>query len=533
MRSRLLAVVPLGVVVAAALAVRLAGITSGLPFAYNSDEELHFVPQAAAAADGDLDPGYYQNPSGLTYLLAVVFRVVFVGRDVTELLEEHPGAVFLTGRLVVAALGVLLVVLAHWAGTRFFGRVAGLGAAAFLAVGFLPVHYSRQALNDVPTAVAVTVVLGATVALYERGAWRDGLLAGAAVGVAAGTKYTAAPVALAVAVAVLARVLERREERLRALALVVASGAVCVAVFAGLNPFVLLRPGTAGGQLAGQSDLAATGKLGQSGDALTFYPDSLLWGLGAVPVVLAVLGLVLALRDGRAGRVRALLLVVFPVVLYAYLARPDRFFARWVLPAYPAIAILAGYGLARTAHWARERTPRLPRWLAPGAVVALALAQPLAGTLHNVTVVTRTDTRTQALAWIEDHLGPGDRMLVEPSLPVGYLAGTGIETYPLESPFERYEADLRPGLVDDYRAQGYCWVLVTSHQRDRGRAAGLANAAAYYAELEQQADERADFSPYDEGAAAPPFSYDFSFDWYPRAYERPGPHLQVFRLRDC
>lgn len=533
MRSRLLAAVPLGVVVATALAVRLAGITSGLPFAYNPDEELHFVPQAAAAADGHLDPGYYQNPSGLTYLLAAVFRIVFVGRDVTELLEQRPGAVFLAGRLVVAALGVLLVVLAHWAGARFFGRAAGLGAAAFLAVGFLPVHYSRQALNDVPTAVAVTVVLGAAVALYDRGGWRDCLLAGAAVGAAAGTKYTAAPVALAVAVAVLARVLDRREERLRALGLLAASGAVCVVVFALLNPFVLLRPGAAGAQLAGQSDLASTGKLGQSGEALTFYPGSLLWGLGAVPVVLAVLGLVLALREGRGGRVRAVLLVVFPIVLYAYLARPDRFFARWVLPAYPAVAILAGHGLARAVRWARGRTARLPAWSAPALVLAVAFAQPLADTLHNVTVVTRTDTRTQALGWIEDHLGDGDRMVVEPSLPRGYLAGTGVEPYPLESPFERYEAGLRPGLAEAYRAQGYCWVLVTSHQRDRGRAAGLANAAAYYADLAQQADARAVFSPYDEGAEAPPFSYDFSFDWYPRAYERPGPSLELFQLRDC
>ena len=126
-----------------------------------------------------------------------------------------------------------------------------------------------------------------------------------------------------------------------------------------------------------------------------------------------------------------------------------------------------------------------------------------------------------------------DFPVVEPSLPLDYLAGTGVETYPLESPFERYEARLRPGLAEAYRAQGYCWVLVTSHQRDRGQAAGLANAAAYYADLEQQADVRAVFSPYDEGAEAPPFSYDFSFDWYPRAYERPGPYLQVFRLRDC
>jgi hypothetical protein len=116
-----------GVILASALAVRLAGLGTGLPFADNPDEELHFVPPAARAAD-DLNPGYFQNPSALTYLLAAVFRVVYVGRDVTVLLDRHPGSVFLTARIVVALLGTLLVVLAYRAALlRADGRPRGGG----------------------------------------------------------------------------------------------------------------------------------------------------------------------------------------------------------------------------------------------------------------------------------------------------------------------------------------------------------------------------------------------------------------------
>jgi hypothetical protein len=41
------------------------------------------------------------------------------------------------------------------------------------------------------------------------------------------------------------------------------------------------------------------------------------------------------------------------------------------------------------------------------------------------------------------------------------------------------------------------------------------------------------FSPFAEGAEPVPFSYDKSFNYEPRAYERPGPVVEIHRLRDC
>jgi hypothetical protein len=29
------------------------------------------------------------------------------------------------------------------------------------------------------------------------------------------------------------------------------------------------------------------------------------------------------------------------------------------------------------------------------------------------------------------------------------------------------------------------------------------------------------------------FNFDWSFDWYPRAYDHPGQVMIVYRLRDC
>ena len=66
----------LGLILLGALALRLWNLDHGLPFAYNADEAEHFVPRALAiAGGGGLDPGYYENPPSLTYLLALVYWI--------------------------------------------------------------------------------------------------------------------------------------------------------------------------------------------------------------------------------------------------------------------------------------------------------------------------------------------------------------------------------------------------------------------------------------------------------------------------
>ena len=70
-----------------------------------------------------------------------------------------------------------------------------------MAVAFLPVFYSKHALNDVVTLAPVTLALVGCLLVYERGRWVDWALAGGAVGAATATKYTAGAMLLTVAVA--------------------------------------------------------------------------------------------------------------------------------------------------------------------------------------------------------------------------------------------------------------------------------------------------------------------------------------------
>ncbi|MDQ3632738.1 MAG: hypothetical protein M3417_16005, partial [Actinomycetota bacterium] len=98
---------------------------------------------------------------------------------------------------------------------------------------------------------------------------------------------------------------------------------------------------------------------------------------------------------------------------------------------------------------------------------------------------------------------------------------------------EDYEKYLRPELIDDYEEQGYCWVVSGSTQRGRAEvdAQAVPQAIKYYAALERRGRLVHESSPFAEGGRPVPFNFDFSFNYAPLAYERPGPVMRIYRLR--
>jgi 4-amino-4-deoxy-L-arabinose transferase-like glycosyltransferase len=497
-----------------------------MPFAYSADEAEHFVPKAVGMFDGGLDPGYYENPSALTYLLYLVYAIGGV-RDVGE-------SAFETARVVVALIGTLVVWLTYWAGARFFERRVGLVAAAVMAVAFLPVFYSKHALNDVVTLAPITVALVACLLIYQRAAWTDWALAGAAVGVATATKYTAGAMLLSVAVAAGLRI-ERthssrsapgstsdRSELRRVLIGLAVAGAAFLLLFALLNPFALLNLDEAHRQITGQSAQADTAKLGQDDTrGWLYYIGTLTWGFGWLPLLAAVAGGVLALR--RDWRL-ALLLVAFPVCFYLYMGAQGRFFGRWLLPMYPALCVLAGYAVV---------TIGARRAAVIAGLTALVCAQGVLASVHIDTVLGREDTRAQALTWVRDNLPAGAPVVVEPFVPDSWRAALDRPLWPVERPYQAYEKRLRVRQIDRYRERGYCWVIVGSTQKDRGLKAGLRSSRNYYRALDDASERTVTFSPFARGTDPVAFSYDSSFNYRPRAFTRPGPVVEIHQLRDC
>src|SRR5438045_3066852 len=93
------------VLLLAALGLRLWGISHGLPYVYNIDENANFVPSAVGFFSGDYNPHYFTNPPAFSYLLHVVFAFWFgngwpfgARHAVSEAYAIDPKQVFLVAR---------------------------------------------------------------------------------------------------------------------------------------------------------------------------------------------------------------------------------------------------------------------------------------------------------------------------------------------------------------------------------------------------------------------------------------------------
>jgi hypothetical protein len=584
--SRRRALAGLAVVLASALGLRLWGIAQGLPYVYNIDEADHFVPKAVRMFDGSLNPGYFANPPAFTYVLHVVFDLWFGGGGgVLHASTAHPRELYLLARVIAALLGTAAVWLLYLAGARLFGRGVGLLAAALEAVAFLPVYYGHLALNDAPTLAPLTLSLLGTAGVLRRGRAIDYLMAGVGLGLACATKYTAGIVVLPLLAASLFRHLDRRAPEptagpgaagargAPALGLALAGGCA-LGVFLIANPYAVLDFSAFHRELVHQSTLSAEaqGKLGAPREGgFLYYLWTLTWGLGWIPAFAALGGALAVWRSS--GTRLGWLLVPAPVLFLIFMGLQGRYFGRWLLPIFPILSLLAALFALRVAGaaqaWmARGNRPKGTRSrlvLARAAVVVAALAlcgQAAVYSVHSGLVLARSDTRQRTREWMVANIPPGTRIAIEPVVLSDWQRERGVQggatrngdrwsVYPsLRSRIspagrllpagatrvvgiEEYVRTLAPSLIGYYEQQGYCWVISGSTESGRAYAdpsiAPL--AVAYYRALAAVGEVVYRSSPYRAGAGPVGFGFDWSFDYYPLAYERPGPEMVVYRLR--
>jgi 4-amino-4-deoxy-L-arabinose transferase-like glycosyltransferase len=576
MRARLILVL----ILAAGFALRVWNNDYGLPFVWSIDEGTHFTSRAVEMFWQDLDPGYYQNPAAYTYLVYALLRVLYgpLGfafdlpwGNVTDQFGKDPTEIWIAARTLAAVLCMLGVAATYFAAKRLWGVREGLVAAAVLAFAFLPVAYSRVAVTDVGALAGVALALLWSVRAYREGRLADYALAGAAIGLAVAFKYTAGLALLPVAIAALARL---RADRLRVAGGLALAGGLAALVFVALNPYLLGSLDDWWRDVGDQADVAASEpKPGQGGSGVGYYLDSLTWGLGWAAALAALAGAVLELRRDL---VRGLMLIAVPVALFAYLAVQSRYFGRWLLPAYPALAMLAAAALAQGADAVARLAPRARAWApaaALAALTALVLVQPLAADVRSAQALGRADTRELARDWLVERYPPELRVAVEPTVPGRWFRSNPSGEIPAwlgRCPAEpgwtergwSYETEggqracaqfkpgsfvrpdggvrasayhlvLSPAVLDDLRRYGYCLVVTADVVRDRALETGDREVRAYYDRLARESRVVAEFSPYDDGADPVEFDFDLSYNLYPAAYHRPGPTLRVHELSDC
>lgn len=547
-RDRLLVASALVPIVAVGLLLRLRHNDYGLPYSYIADENTHFTVHAAEMFRDDANPDYFRNPSGFTYLLHGLLRLPLGGLGPLPNLSRtdpflefllDPSPFFETGRFLAALLCMTGVVTVFFVGRRLWGTREGIVAAAALSFAFLPVAYSRLALTDVGTLLPVPLAVFGAVRAHETGKRRHFALAGAATGLAVGFKYTSGLVFLAV-LAAAALSLRRRPGEWRAtltgLTLaVVAAGAA----FSVTTPYFFADLDFSIAQLRDQARvIGGAQKFGQSqSSAFLYYLDSLGWGFGVGAIVAAVGGAIALVRRDRD---RGLVLLIFPIVFFLYLGTQSRYFARYLLAIYPILALLCGVGLVSAVGLVRA-APAVRSAILAVATLAV-LVQPLAADVRTMELLGREHTLQSARDFLVDTYPAGTRVdfpqgatQSDRIVPTAYYLDNGPRRRTRRFPNDlgKTVRGLDPGVIDRLRRSRFCLVMTTSLDRGRALIAGRREALDYYRRLGRESEPVFAIDPFEPSAEPVPFHYDLSYNYYPAAYERPGPSVWIHRLRGC
>ncbi len=517
----------LGGVFLLAFLLRVSGILYDMGYGFHPDEH-HFRDQALTMVSrGTLNPTYFHNPPLYSYAILLMLYPLFAVEYATgrvagpaEFVTALPRTVsFGIARGLSALAGTTTCLVIYLLGRRFGGELAGVLAAGFHAVAFLSVRDAHFAVNDVPMVALVALAYLFALRLLEEGRLRDLVLGGLTAGLAAATKYNGGIALLPPLLACGLMTPRRRKGIGRRCLLLLLFGVVGFLLG---NPYALFDPSAFLAGLTAQYDLRGKMWRGQSAAPVPFLAlEALVVELGWPLLLLFPPAAVVCLTRGGAKAKATLLAlsVVLPLVLYH--STQALFFARFLLPCTPFIALVGAWGLAT----AREAglLPWTRRPIALWAGVALFIASPLTRSVYLDVLLHRPDTRILAKEYLDRVAPPGSAIVLE-----------GSQYYPTYTPpldALRYRllslgSDL--SLLHPATAPAD-YYLFSSYVT--GRVPGILEAEErlLIAALEQQGFARISFSPLRDGKDLA-FEIDQVYLPYHHLfrYERPGPTIVIY-----
>jgi 4-amino-4-deoxy-L-arabinose transferase-like glycosyltransferase len=397
-----------------AAAVRAPSLTAARPYFGYVDEGNYLHVSARMVRDGAWIPDTFLYPSLPIEAVALAARAG--GASLRESVVTKPGRYYdlfepfgllLIGRVLSFLVGLGAVLLTGLLARRVAGEPAGLVAA--LLATLVPALATRGGIAMVDSYAVLFVAAGLLFAERTRSSehpGRESFTAGAMAGLAFASKYPAILVCLPFALTVwLSRPAWRERRRLWSLG---AAGAIAAALVA--MPGLVVSTGKVLAGLRRQSELYG------SLESIPLWKQVFVraeWDipfegpeLGWTFVVLAVLGLTIAVRDRRT-RVPALGWTLFLTVNLLLYGRQSYQPFRNLLPLVPVACV----AVAVLATRVRERLSR-PYLVDAATVLLIALLFGIPMARFAQERARFEDSRTETIDWLIRNSRPGQTVLV-------------------------------------------------------------------------------------------------------------------------
>ncbi len=550
----------LAAILALALGMRLWGIGFGLPHRYHIDEP-HTVLGALRSASGDFSPRLPPNSPNLWELILLLeYGLLFVVGRLTKVYASlgsfaasyrvDPTPFYLLARGTSALFGTATVAVVFYAARDLYrDRRAGLLAALFAATAFLLGREAHYGVSD--TFVVFLTTAGVYLWIrYAQGGSTAALGWGSLlVGIAVGIKWRPLGLIPGLLAAVALREGGHTEsrrvwvKRLLVTGLALAGGFLIgfPAPLISLDLFkwhlALILPWLP--RLTALESTVARGRGGGGAwtwfptPAWVYYPRTLAWGLG-LPLLSTVVGaMIKAARQRDPGE---LTLMTAAAGFLAAICLPRVHYLRYALPLHPLLIVLGAGFTSSALHLVQGRLGPPARWVRLASIAALA-SLPTARLVRHNQLLTRTDTRTLAKAWIESHVPEGTSIAVEWPVHVPPLSRPGD---PEPNSTRVYDVNtvgcigLQAHGLRWYRERDIEYLVATSFIYSipmRGRAANE-ERRAFYASLEEELALVETIWP-NRSQTEPSFVLDEVLGPVVSLWERdrPGPTLKIYRVR--
>ncbi|MGD2048230.1 MAG: glycosyltransferase family 39 protein [Chloroflexota bacterium] len=439
-----------------AFAVRLWGLDFGLPYAYHIDEPRYLHSAVGIIQSGNLNPGWFYQPSLYIYLITVIIGGYYVfGRLIgqfqsTDDLFRPPysfdGQIdlpneFLLARLLTVFFGVATVLLIYFVARRWMGKFGAIVSALLLAVSIFHVQSSHFIATDVPVAFFIVLSLYAAGRIVDGGNLGHYVLAGLAIGLAVGTKYSAYVIVIPV---LLAHLVAWRKGKTRLVStFLLWSGLVAVGTAILTTPYSLLDyPQFIDDVIYEWRHHKVVGHIGAEGESARWLVSRLWNSSDRWLTIAAIIGFGLGIWQ-REWKI--LLVLSYALIYFLSMASNLVRFERFLVPLIPAFALAAGYAFAVII----ERWPSRNVQIAMIILLGLMLIEPATAIIGTGRTLTQTDVRTIARAWIQENIPSGSKIAREIYAP--NLDGMG---YEVEN-FSR----LNENSVSWYKEQGFDYLI--------------------------------------------------------------------------
>ncbi|MDY7041085.1 MAG: glycosyltransferase family 39 protein [Chloroflexota bacterium] len=494
------------------LALRLPGVNADLPYQLHPDESVWFLAATQIShgveINAELAEAYSVYKIAYSYP-PVQIRFLALQRWLLEAIwgpDLASATFFAVGRSLNVILSLVGIILVFLIATLLSNPVAGLLAAAFLAVNPTFIGHSYYAIADTPvmTLSMLCVLLSLLAARFPRRwyAW-GGLVVGL---LAVATKYNVFVVVL-LPLYVMIRYLYRE---LRRLAWNLIPAALCIGgtfwlLATRYHMFDIVNvPYSPTGSLFEKSNIFSLVSAGPNLEVLVPAIG------GPLTLGIIVVGLVLLAADAQL-KIHVWwegvgMLVAYGVLFFLVMALFVFSGIRHFVPLIASLAAVWAVALWSIVRFCADRVPALSRWMAAVAGLAclLLLVPGFLEASKQATVVARKDTRAVTADWFIANVPEGGIVVVEYDA-VEFLPDYG--GYPGPQVFQPVVAESIVRIpVGEYRKAGVRYLVADERAASKGGYFAFSNNPDFNAHFELVLDIP------NEG--------------------RPGPARRIFEIKD-